>query len=437
MKPLLLFILFAAGVVAQTKPELLASSTVADFTADSLTSGARELWDKRNDTIAETRSHLLAEMITDRLFSLEAASQKTTVEKLTASIAAQAAEPTTQQIQAVYDANRNQLEGVSQDEVRPRIVSFLKQQETNRLMQEFINGLEKKHGVTYGKGVNAKPLLPADVLAKVGMTSITAKTFEDTNRVELAKKWYEIYAQMRTDLVGSIYSTIVTKEAESLNIDSSEYISREITSKIKNYTDEERETLEDALQRRLFTKYKVKFLANEPFRAAQTVATDDDPSSGLATAAVTIVMFTDFQCPACSRAHPVIKRILAEYGSKVRFVVRDFPLEKIHENAFIAARAAAAANAQGKFAAYTDKLYTNQGSLDRKSLTKYAAELGLNVKQFELDFSSEKTAAEIRKDIADGKGYGIGGTPAVFVNGSNVWPLSWELRLAIDRALIR
>jgi protein-disulfide isomerase len=121
----------------------------------------------------------------------------------------------------------------------------------------------------------------------------------------------------------------------------------------------------------------------------------------------------------------------------VRFVVRDFPLEKIHENAFIAARAANAANAQGKFAAYTEKLYTHQDALDRDSLLKYAGELGLNVKQFEIDFSSERTAAEIRKDIADGKTYGIGGTPTVFVNGVSVWPLAWELRRAIDRALVR
>ena len=438
MKSLLLVILFtAATAFAQIKPEVLATSTAANFTADSLTPEAREAWDKRDDAIAEARTHLLSEMIVDRLFELEAKARGTTVDKMTAEVAGKVAEPTAQQIQAVYDASRDQLGGASQDEAAPKIVNFLKRRESNRLLQEFVTELEQKYKLTHGKDVNAKPLAPVDVLAKIGTATITAKIFEDVNRIGLGKKWYEVYAQMRSDLVTTIYSTLVTAEAEALKIDSSEYISREITAKIKDYTDEERDALEDALQKRLFAKYKVKFTVNEPARMAQNISIDDDPASGPASAPVTVVMFTDFQCPACARAHPVIKRVLAEYGNRVRFVVRDFPLETIHENAFQAARAANAANAQGKFIPYTEKLYTHQGALDRDSLLKYAGELGLNVKQFEIDFSSEKVADEIRKDQADGKSYGIGGTPAVFVNGVSVWPLPWELRRAIDRASVR
>ena len=77
-----------------------------------------------------------------------------------------------------------------------------------------------------------------------------------------------------------------------------------------------------------------------------------------------------------------------------------------------------------------------QEGLDEASLKKYAAELGLNIAQFELDFSSEKTAAEVRKDMADGKKYGIGGTPAIFVNGVRIYRLSPDgFRTAIERAL--
>jgi protein-disulfide isomerase len=147
-------------------------------------------------------------------------------------------------------------------------------------------------------------------------------------------------------------------------------------------------------------------------------------------------MFSDFQCPACGRTHPVLKQVLAEYGDKVRFAVRDFPLENIHENAFQAALAANAARTQGKFFEYADVLYRNQEALDKASLVKYAGELGLNVKQFELDFSDAKAANEIRKDQADGRSYGIGGTPAIFVNGVKVQRLSADaFRRAIDRAL--
>jgi protein-disulfide isomerase len=82
--------------------------------------------------------------------------------------------------------------------------------------------------------------------------------------------------------------------------------------------------------------------------------------------------------------------------------------------------AAGAAAAQGKFFEYTDLLYQRQDALDPESLKRYAAELGLNVKQFEIDFSSEKNAAEVQKDKADGEKYGIGSTPTIFVNGVRV-----------------
>jgi protein-disulfide isomerase len=431
----LLAFLTAISAFAQAKPEVLATSTAATFTSDSLTPEVHEAWDNREVKIADARTNLLAEMVAQKLLDMEAKAQNTTVEKLAASVTSKMSEPTADQIQAVYDANKGNFGDTSPDEARTRIVKFLKQNEGAKLLQAFVTSLEKKYGVTYGKDVNAKPLLSTDVLAKFGTTTIAVKTFDDANSIAIAKAWYDIYAQMRTDLVTTIYTTLVNAEATAAGIDSSEFISREITAKVRDYSEEERAALEDALQKRLFAKYKVRFTANEPALGVQKISVDDDYSTGVLTAPVTVVMFTDFQCPACSRSHPVIMRVLAEYGNKVRFVVRDFPLESLHENAFLAARAAYAANAQGKFAIYTEKLYHNQDALDRDSLIKYAGELGLNVKQFELDFSSERSATEIRKDIADGKSYGIAGTPAVFVNGVSVWPLAWELRRAIDRSL--
>ena len=131
-----------------------------------------------------------------------------------------------------------------------------------------------------------------------------------------------------------------------------------------------------------------------------------------------------------------LKRVLDAYEDKIHFVVRDFPLENIHENAFRAALAANAARAQGKFFEYVDVLYRNQDALDKASLLKYAAELGLNGKQFELDFTDARAQAEVKKDQADGRSYGIGGTPAIFVNGVKVHRLSADaFRRAIDRAL--
>jgi len=109
--------------------------------------------------------------------------------------------------------------------------------------------------------------------------------------------------------------------------------------------------------------------------------------------------------------------VIAEFPGKVRFVVRDFPLESIHENAFAAARAAGAANAQRKFFEYSEILYTRQDALDEASLKRYAAELGLNAAKFELDFNSPVAAAEIRRDVDDGESYAVHSTPTIFVNG--------------------
>ena len=147
-------------------------------------------------------------------------------------------------------------------------------------------------------------------------------------------------------------------------------------------------------------------------------------------------MFTDYQCPTCASVYPILKKLVDGYGKNVRLVIRDFPLEQIHENAFQAALAANAANAQGKFFEYKEKLYKNQKSLDTESLKKYAVEIGLKVKQFERDLENKRFVGEVRKDIADGKKYGVDGTPSIFVNGYKIRSLSViSFRKAIERAL--
>ena len=207
---------------------------------------------------------------------------------------------------------------------------------------------------------------------------------------------------------------------------------------MKDFSDEEQSALEAALRKRLYEKYSVKVLYKEPEPLVENISVDDDPATGPAGAPVTIIMFSDFQCSACAATHPLLKKAMAEHPGKVRLVVRDFPLESIHANAFRAALAANAAHAQGKFFEYTELLYSRQQALDDASLNKFATELGLNVKQFEIDSKSEKTAAEVRKDIAYGEANSINSTPTIFVNGVRVRNLSLDgLRSAIGRALAK
>jgi len=103
-----------------------------------------------------------------------------------------------------------------------------------------------------------------------------------------------------------------------------------------------------------------------------TVSTGTGASRGDQNSAVTIVEFTDFQCSACGGMYPIVEEVLKSYGDRVHFVIRNFPLTSVHENAFSAAQAAEAAKAQGKFWEYIDVLFKNQTTLDRDSLKKYA-----------------------------------------------------------------
>ncbi|HEU0251576.1 MAG TPA: thioredoxin domain-containing protein, partial [Pyrinomonadaceae bacterium] len=149
---------------------------------------------------------------------------------------------------------------------------------------------------------------------------------------------------------------------------------------------------------------------------------------------VTVVEFTDFECPACAAMHPVLEDVLRSYGTKVRFVVRDFPLNQ-HEFARKAAEAANAAHAQGKFFEYISLLFKNQKALDVPSLKKYASEVGLNRARFDAALDRGVYAAEVEKDQEEGEMYGVSSTPAIFINGVRLRVLSVEgLREAIDRA---
>jgi protein-disulfide isomerase len=142
-------------------------------------------------------------------------------------------------------------------------------------------------------------------------------------------------------------------------------------------------------------------------------------SKGDKNAALQVVIFSDFQCPFCSRVEPTLKQMEKEYGKKVRFTWKNYPLP-FHNNAEPAAEAAMAAGAQGKFWEMHDKLFTNQTALDRPSLDKYAQELGLNMAKFKADLDSSKYKSIIEAETKEGSAIGVTGTPAVFINGRKI-----------------
>ena len=435
---LFLLTLLPVALFAQKTDTTLATAKGRTFTQSVLSPNGQTAFTNQKTQVEAARTELLSQMIAEGLLDLEAKAAGATPEKVIASVRAKVPDPAVAQIQAVYEANKAALGNRPLTDVRNEIVSYLKREAEQKALETYISFLQAKYKYAAGKSVNAADLKATDLLASFGTRSITAQEFETASRLKLNDLQWHLYEDLRADLEIGILNALIEDEAKARGTDASSIIATEVTDKMSTFADGEREQLETALMQRLFAKHEVKILLKEPPIIAQNISADDDPSSGPATAPVTVVMFSDFQCPACSRTHPVLKSVVSEFGGKVRLVVRDYPLDTIHENALTAAMAANAAAAQGKYFEFIDLLYRNQTALDTASLKRYAADLGLNAKQFELDLSLERSAAEIRKDIADGDAYGVSGTPSIFVNGVKVHRLSAEsFRRSINRALAK
>lgn len=161
--------------------------------------------------------------------------------------------------------------------------------------------------------------------------------------------------------------------------------------------------------------------ANKPLtpEMASKLAGDDAPAFGPKDAKVTIVEFSDFQCPYCSRAAEASKQIKLKYGDKVRFVFRQFPLS-FHAQAQKAAEASLAAHAQGKFWPFHDALFANQSQLGEEDLKKHAAKVGLNVAVLDKALKSDQYKKQVEADFALGTQVGVNGTPTMFLNGKRV-----------------
>jgi len=142
----------------------------------------------------------------------------------------------------------------------------------------------------------------------------------------------------------------------------------------------------------------------------------DSPVKGAGEARVTIVEFSDFQCPYCGRVGPTLERLLAEYPEDVRIVYKHLPLS-MHAQALPAAKASMAAGRQGKFWEMHDLLFQNQSALGEAKFVELARGLGLDEARFEQDYRSPEVAAEVARDMNEARRLGVTGTPGFFVNG--------------------
>jgi len=289
--------------------------------------------------------------------------------------------------------------------------------------------------------------LPA-VVATVQGQPIAAEELTNALRGELMRLEIQRYQVLKDKLDELVAERMLSLEAARRGVSVQQLVQDEIDAKVPAVTPERvqefyetnksriRQPLEQVAERiaayltqqeqaqrrrevlqELRTRYPVTVALRVP---RVEVSTASNPSLGPDHAPVTIIEFSDFQCPYCRQVQPTLKRLMAEYEGKVRLVFRDFPLRNIHPQAQKAAEAAQCAAEQHKFWPYHDRLFATT-SLQLDDLKKYAQELGLNLEQFTTCMETGKHAAGVDEDMRDGQNAGVNATPTFFVNG---YPLS-------------
>jgi protein-disulfide isomerase len=285
-----------------------------------------------------------------------------------------------------------------------------------------------------------------NVAATVAGTPITMDELDKAAANQLTKIRQQEF-QVRSDaLSGLVQQKLIAKEAASRKMTEDELLKAEVDSKVANPTPDEisqfydknkarmgGKTLDDvkgdiekslkaqkANERRgqflneLSAKNDVKILLDPP-RATITLR-PTAPVLGPANAPITIVEWSDYQCPFCKRAHPTIEQVLNEYKDKVRFVYLDYPLP-FHQMAMPASEAVHCAEEQGKFWEYHKNLFEVAGDLSHADLAKRATDLGLDGPKFTACTDAKKNDELIKANFDDGAAQGVTGTPAFFING--------------------
>jgi protein-disulfide isomerase len=459
------------GAVPTNTP--VASSTLALVNGQAITFAdldpqMRQASEEFGRNMPSLRKDALDARINTLLVESEAQRRKMTKEQLLdVEVHSHIAEPTDAEVRALYDANKSQIGSADLESVRPQIVSYLKNQQVEKLSGDLVTRLRASHTVILGPAdVNAPSLAPTAVLATVDGKAITMGDFSERLKPFIYRLQSELYQSEANSLDLKINQVLLEAEAKRLNKSPEDVYKAEVENKMKEPTDAEvtkfyednktriqsdlnssrpdivsllknqqQNRLEAEFAQRLRAGASIQTFLKEPEPLVQAINPDDDPSHGEANAPITVVEFTDFQCAACATMYPVIEEVLKSYGHRVRLVVRDFPLA-MHANARKAAEAADAAAAQGKFFEYIAVLFKNQTALDVASLKKYASELGLDRAKFDAALDSGQYAAEVSHDVADGETYGVDATPTIFINGVRLRSLTAEgLRAAIESAL--
>jgi protein-disulfide isomerase len=417
--------------------------------------------------VTEARKRELDLLINSKLLAAEAKKRGVSTAKLLEQeVVSKVKAPTQVEAQTFYDQNKARIQG-DFNSVKDEILRHLLDERQRAEAKKFADGL-RAAGKTIVNVAEATPPRNdserAQVLATVDGENITSGDVEDSLKPLIFEVAEEIYKLRKNELDLTINDTLLVQEAHKRKITTNALLDAEV--KAKAVTEEQARLFYEQNKERIsgdFAQTKdsvISYLQQTELRTAErafveklraaaalevflkapespvfSISTKDQPSLGNANAAVTIVMFTDYQCPSCASIHPALERVVKENAGKVRLVTRDFPLSQ-HAEAFKAAEAAEAAREQGKYWEYVHVLMQNQATLGVDKLKSFAGELGLDRVRFDAALESGKFAEMVKRDVEDGMKLGLKGTPSVFINGRRVTAKSYEeLKASVDAAL--
>jgi len=444
--------------------------TPADFSPQT-----QQQIDQLKREVVEARRNELNLQINSILLEAEARKRGVTTTKLIEDeVVAKTVNPTDADAQAYFNQNKARIEAqagrnLQFEELKANIVEYLRGERQQERASKFAETLRAAYPVKVNAAHATAPATPAErarVFAVVNGRNITSGDIEDSLRPLVYSAQQRIHQLRTRDLDLRVNDIVLEQEAQKRGVTSRALLEAEVGAKVPVVTEtqaqeffnqnkarlngefaqlkyqiieylqeQERNKLTAALADRLRKAAGVQTFLIEPAAPVYQIAVDDQPSKGSPSAAVTVVKFTDFQCPSCAQANPILQRLAAEYGDRVRFVVRDFPLPD-HANARKAAEAAEAAREQGKYWEYTELLYRNQSALEVDKLKQYATALGLDRARFDAALDGGKFAEKVERDLLDGQKVGVGGTPTIFINGRRADDRTYEgLKALIDSAL--
>ena len=450
-------------------PEIIGVVNGVKITRQDLSPETRARVEQLQQQVVDARQRELDLQIDSLLLESEAKKRGVTPSQIIKDeVIARVQQPTEAEAQAFYDQNKSRIQGEFKDE-KNNVIEFLRYQRQQEQAQKLAERLRTAAQVK----VLGKPSAPAytaadraRVLATVNDKQITMGDIENSLRPLIFNVQEQVYGLRKQDLELKINDTLLSQEAQKKGVTTRALLETEVSAKVPRVTDAEAQAFYNENKDRIsgdFAQTKAQIVQymqerkeqeatlafagqlrrastiqtnlTAPESPAFAIATDDQPVKGTANALVTIVAFTDFECPSCARQHPVLDQIVGEFGDRVRLVVRDFPLSQ-HANARKAAEAAEAAREQGKYWEYATVLFRNQSALGVDKLKQYASDLGLDRARFDASLDSGKFADKVQRDLVDGRKLGISGTPTLYINGKRVSDNSYAtLKSAIEAAL--